>query len=571
MASKNQRYAPIHEHRAHALVSEPDRSSDTSAKSKAPLGWWTGPASRVDRRPDAIREAVQDTGRPVILISDRGACARVTGGTAILGAGVTEGEAFPIVGYSPASPPEHLGDPGFLLDHGLRYPYIAGAMANGIGSAEIVEAMGRAGMLGFFGAAGLPLEAVEAAIDRLSHSLEGRPYGFNLIHSPNEPGLESAVVELYIQRGVHLASASAYLDLTLPVVRYRVHGIHEDSQGRIVTPNRLIAKVSRIEVATKFFSPPPERLLKPLVDTGNITEEQARLAARIPMAQDITAEADSGGHTDNQPALALIPALMALRDQMQERHGYSETLRVGAAGGISTPISAAAALSMGAAYILTGSVNQSCVEAGTSQTVRTMLAAAEQADVAMAPAADMFEMGVKVQVLKRGTLFAMRAQKLYELYRACESLESIPETDMAALGKNYFRAPVNAVWSQCRDFFAERDPAQLERAAKDPKHKMALVFRWYLGQSSNWANAGDPSRTIDYQIWCGPSMGAFNGWVKGSFLEEPEHRRVVTVALNILHGASLLTRINALRSQGVQPLRSWSEYRLRPVEELRVH
>ena len=189
----------------------------------------------------------------MILISDRGACARVTGGTAILGAGVTEGEAFPIVGYSPVSLPEHLGDPGFLLDHGLRYPYIAGAMANGIGSAEIVEAMGRAGMLGFFGAAGLPLEAVEAAIDRLSHSLEGRPYGFNLIHSPNEPGLESAVVELYIQRGVHLASASAYLDLTLPVVRYRVHGIHEDSQGRIVTPNRLIAKVSRVEVATKFF------------------------------------------------------------------------------------------------------------------------------------------------------------------------------------------------------------------------------------------------------------------------------------------------------------------------------
>jgi len=534
------------------------------------LGWWTGPASCVDRRPDAVREAVQDTRQPVILISDRGACAPVTGGTAILGAGVPEREALPIVGYSPANPPEHLGDPGFLSDHGLRYPYIVGAMANGIGSAEIVEAMGRAGMIGFFGAAGLPLEAVETAIDRLSHSMEGRPYGFNLIHSPNEPDLESAVADLYIQRGVYLASASAYLDLTLPVVRYRVHGIHVDSLGRIVTPNRLIAKASRIEVATKFFSPPPERLLKSLVDTGDITEEQARMAARIPMAQDITAEADSGGHTDNQSALALMPALMALRDQMQERHGYSQTLRVGAAGGISTPISAAAALSMGAAYILTGSVNQSCVEAGTSDAVRKMLAAAEQADVTMAPAADMFEMGVKVQVLKRGTMFAMRAQKLYDLYRAYESLEAIPKTDMAPLEKSYFQAPVNAVWRQCRDFFADRDPAQLERAAKDPKHKMALVFRRYLGQSSHWANAGDPSRTIDYQIWCGPAMGAFNGWVRGSFLDEPEHRSVVTVALNILHGAALLTRINALRSQGVKPPRSWSEYRPRPMEELCV-
>ena len=519
---------------------------------------------------DAVREAVQDTARPVILISDRGAYARVTGGTATLGARVPERGGFPIVGYSPANSPEHLGDPGFLSDHGLRYPYIAGAMANGIGSAEIVETMSRAGMLGFFGAAGLSLDEVETAIDRLSRSLEGRPYGFNLIHSPNEPDLEAAVADLYIRRGVHLVSASAYLDLTLPVVRYRVHGIHEDFQGRIVTPNRLIAKASRIEVSAKFFSPPPERLLKSLVDIGDITEEQASLAARIPVAQDITAEADSGGHTDKRPALALIPTLMALRDQMQERHGYAQPLRVGAAGGISTPISAAAALSMGAAYVLTGSVNQSCVEAGTSDTVREMLAAAEQADVTMAPAADMFEMGVKVQVLKRGTMFAMRAQKLYDLYRACESLESIPKADMAVLEKNCFRARVDAVWSQCCDFFAARDPVQLERAAKDPKHKMALVFRWYLGQSSYWANAGDPSRTLDYQIWCGPSMGAFNGWVRGSFLEEPENRSVVTVAVNILEGAALLTRVNALRSQGVKPLRSWSEFRPRPMEELVV-
>src|SRR5262245_15650010 len=92
--------------------------------------------------------------------------------------------------------PEHLGDPSFLIDHGLRYPYLAGAMANGIGSVEIVEAMGRAGMLGFFGAAGLSLERIERAIDRLQGSLGASPFGFNLIHSPTEPGVEQAVVDL---------------------------------------------------------------------------------------------------------------------------------------------------------------------------------------------------------------------------------------------------------------------------------------------------------------------------------------------------------------------------------------
>jgi PfaD family protein len=212
-------------------------------------------------------------------------------------------------------------------------------MANGIGSAEIVEAMGRAGMLGIFGAAGLPLAAVDAAIDRLGRTLgPSVPHGFNLIHSPNEPDLEAAVVALYLRRGVRLVEASAYLDLTLLVVRYRVHGIHRHGSGRIVAPNRIIAKVSRVEVASKFLAPPPAKYLRALVASGEITPEQAEWAGRIPMAHDVTAEADSGGHTDNQPAIVLLPTMLALRDRAQAHFGDDQLLRIGAAGGISTPV-----------------------------------------------------------------------------------------------------------------------------------------------------------------------------------------------------------------------------------------
>ena len=56
---------------------------------------------------------------------------------------------------------------------------------------------------------------------------------------------------------------------------------------------------------------------------------------------------------------------------------------------------------------------------------------------------------------------------------------------------------------------------------------MALVFRWYLGLSSRWANAGEPTRKVDYQVWCGPAMGAFNEWTKGSFLEHRTAQRRV--------------------------------------------
>jgi trans-AT polyketide synthase/acyltransferase/oxidoreductase domain-containing protein len=180
-----------------------------------------------------------------------------------------------------------------------------------------------------------------------------------------------------------------------------------------------------------------------------------------------------------------------------------------------------------------------------------MLAEARQADIAMAPAADMFEMGVKVQVLKRGTMFAMRAGKLFELYRGYDAIEQIPAVERAMLEKNYFRAPLETIWDQTRAYFQTRDPAQIERATRDSKHKMALVFRWYLGQSSHWANAGEPTRAVDYQIWCGPAMAAFNDWVRGSFLERAENRRVVTVAWNILYGATVLARARSLGGQGI--------------------
>jgi PfaD family protein len=514
------------------------------------FGEWSGIVVVPTTYEETLERALGRIGDPYLVVERAGVPELLEADLGALDVSVSGSDR--IVGYLPACRLEHLGDRSFCAAHRLRYPYMSGAMANGIGSVEIVEAMGRAGMLGSFGAAGLPLAKVEAAIDRLGRSLgPAVTHGFNLIHSPSEPALEEAVVALYLRRGVRLVEASAYLDLTLPVVRYRVHGIHRDASGQIVAPNRIIAKVSRVEVATKFLAPPPAKYLRALLAAGEITPEQAEWAALIPMAEDVTAEADSGGHTDNQPAIVLLPTMLALRDRIQAQYAYATPPRIGAAGGISTPWAAAAALAMGAAYVVAGSVHQACVEAGTSDAVRRMLAQAQQADIAMAPAADMFEMGVKVQVLKRGTMFAMRAAKLFELYRACDGLDQIPVAERALLEKNIFRAPLESIWEETRAFFADRDPAQLERAGRDAKHRMALVFRWYLGLSSHWANTGEPSRTVDYQIWCGPAMAAFNEWVNGSFLQQPENRRVVTVALNILYGAAVLGRARSLGAQGL--------------------
>ncbi len=514
----------------------------------APLGSWVPGNNAPTDDPAAVRAAVSDLASPVIVVETTHGPAVAAGGSVRLGSGA---DGLPVLAYLPPLRPEQLGDPTFRAEHDLRFAYKTGAMANGIASAAIVIDMAKAGMLGSYGAAGQSLPRIAQAIDEIQAAVGGATYCVNLIHSPGEPAHEMATAELLLQRGVPLVEASAYLDLTPAIVRYRVAGFKGGVGGMAYPLNHVIGKVSRVEVATKFLSPPPDRILKDLVAAGHVTATQAQLAARFPVADDVTVEADSGGHTDNRPAITLLPTILALRDRLQLQFKYFTPPRVGLAGGIATPSSVAAAFAMGAAYVVTGSVNQACVESGSSDAVRKMLAEAGQADVTMAPAADMFEMGVKLQVLKRGTMFPMRAQKLYDLYRAYPSWEAIPAVERVQVEKTHLKASFEQRWDETRAFWQGREPGQVAKADADPRHKMALVFRWYLGLSSRWANAGEPTRQLDYQVWCGPAMGAFNEWAKGSPLEQPANRTVVGVALNLLAGACVVLRRQSLRQQGV--------------------
>ena len=80
---------------------------------------------------------------------------------------------------------------------------------------------------------------------------------------------------------------------------------------------------------------------------------------------------------------------------------------------------------------------------------------------------------------------------------------------------------------------------------------MALSFRWYLGLTSHWSNIGEIGRETDYQIWAGPAIGAFNNWVKGSYLEDVSKRKTVEVAWHIMTGAAYLYRLRHLQTQGI--------------------
>ncbi len=520
-----------------------------------------------------LRAAVYEVREPIHVVREGpgGRIGVARGGHAYaIGADVSvtgeAGGAYALLGTLPAIYPEWLGDRSFCEVHQLRFPYVVGEMANGIATSHMVVAAARAGLLGFFGAAGLSPQGIRRGIDEIEGALGvGATWGSNLIHSPNEPELENETVALYIERGVTRVSASAYMELTPAIVRYSATGLTTDGRGATVRKHHVFAKVSRAEVARQFMAPAPEAMLNALVAAGQLTAREAALAARVAVAEDITVEADSGGHTDNRPLTALFPTIQQLRDEIAAANAYVRPIRVGAAGGLGTPLAVAAAFAMGAAYVMTGSVNQAAVESGLSAEGKRMLAEVDLADVMMAPAADMFEIGVKVQVVRRGTMFGVRAHRLYELYTRYESLDHIPREARERLESDVLHATLEDIWADTHAFFTTRDPREIVRAERDPKHKMALVFRWYLGRSSHWAIEGSIPRRADYQIWCGPAQGAFNAWAKGTFLEEPTNRTVVQIARNLLEGAAVVSRAQQLRTYGVPVPAGVFQYVPRPL------
>ncbi len=218
-----------------------------------------------------------------------------------------------------------LGDAQFKEEYKLKYAYVAGSMYRGIASKELLVRMGRAGMLGFFGTGGLELGQIEEAITWVQSELkDGQTYGMNLLFNPVDFQKEEETVTLFLKHGVRNIEASAYMGITLPLVRYRLTGVKRNPDGTVSSANRIIAKVSRPEVAEAFLSPAPERLVEKLAAENRITREEALLAKELPVAEDLCVEADSGGHTDGGVAYALMPAMIKLRDEMVEQHRYSK-------------------------------------------------------------------------------------------------------------------------------------------------------------------------------------------------------------------------------------------------------
>ncbi len=154
-------------------------------------------------------------------------------------------------------------------------------------------------------------------------------------------------------------------------------------------------------------------------------------------------------------------------------------------------------------------------------------------DTEYAPAGDMFEMGAKVQVLRKGVFFPARANKLYDLYRQYNSLDELDGKTRKQLQEKYFKRSFEEIFEEAKTYYPSEE---IKRAERSPKQKMAIVFRWYFGNSTRLALSGSPGQEVDYQIQCGPALGAFNQWVKGTSLENWRNRHVDEIAVKLMEG-----------------------------------
>jgi trans-AT polyketide synthase/acyltransferase/oxidoreductase domain-containing protein len=345
--------------------------------------------------------------------------------------------------------PEYLGSTTFRERYGIKYAYLAGGMYRGIASKEMIVALGKAGLMGFFGTAALFDHEIEEAIEFIQkHLTKRQAYGINFIHVPADLQAEMRVIALCLKYKVTRIEATAFMTITPALVYYHLKGLKRGIDGEIVVENKIVAKVSRPEIAELFMKPAPEMIVKQLLDEGKVTAEEVLLSESIPLSSDICVEADSGGHTDKGISTVLLPSIQSLRKEIIHKYSYIQPIHVGLAGGIGTPEAAAAAFIMNADFILTGSINQCTIEAGISNIVKDMLQSMNVQDTDYAPAGDMFEFGAKVQVLKKGVFFPARANKLYMLYNNYSSLDEIPSPIKTQLEQKYFKKTFTEIWQE---------------------------------------------------------------------------------------------------------------------------
>lgn len=136
------------------------------------IACWEPGDSRPAFRPNEIAALIQRVRQHLHIIHDHSTGSIGIGceGRIATNGAPGSGSPYRVLASLPPLYPEWPGERDFRETHKVRFAYVAGEMANGIATAQMVTAMARAQMLGFFGAAGQSLSRIEGSWVALSRT-----------------------------------------------------------------------------------------------------------------------------------------------------------------------------------------------------------------------------------------------------------------------------------------------------------------------------------------------------------------------------------------------------------------
>ncbi|WP_459480607.1 ACP S-malonyltransferase [Clostridium saccharoperbutylacetonicum] len=420
----------------------------------------------------------------------------------------------------------------FTGEYKVKYPYVIGGIERGISSKEMIVKSGTEKILSFLGTKKMDLDEIEESIiyikDRLT---EGEPFGINITYDYFNSEISEKIINLCLKYNVKNIEVSGYTNIPNCVIRYKLEGIKRKN-GSLVCENRVFYNTARLNI---------EELLKPISESTvknlsreRINYEDVSIFRNISIIDGLTIKCDGNSNNNGFNILNILPVAVRVKNKVLEKFKYMNKIYIGVGGGIGNPEALAVSFMLGADYVVTDSINQCSIEANCSELVKDLLEQVGFEDTIYVPDAERFEIGGKVQVLKKGVMFPSRANKLYELYRQYDSYYEIDEKLRSQVEKKFFMKSFEEYYDECKKGLSAEEINIIE---KDEKKKMAVVFKRYLTESSLLAQKGVDEQRMNFQIYCSPAIGVFNNYVKDSELKDWRKRSVTKIAEVLMNDA----------------------------------
>ena len=429
-----------------------------------------------------------------------------------------------------------LGNQDFERTLNLKFPYVCGSMYYGIASPEMIIRLAKAGMLGFIGTSICNIESIKRDINIIKNKLDGEVFGLGVTYNQNV-NEENSIYNLILSEDIKIIEISDYMSITKNLIKYRVKGMQKSNYSNVMQPHHVMAKVSRIEMAELFLKPAPSDIIEALLEAGEITQNEAECAACVPVADFVSITSENDIHISSVPNFMLLSEIKKLSREIQKEYLFSKCSYIGIAGGIGNPDVIALSFLLGADYVVSGSINQCCKQANISDITKNILATVDIHDCEYVPDLKNMELGIKMNVVRKGLLFPARANKLFDLYKRYNAIDEIEADVIHSIETRIFKKNINTFSKESEKFFSE---SELKTFNTNPKSKLLHIIKCYYQVALHDAIEGNENNKINFLIKCNPTMGFFNRWAKGKSIENWIDRDVDKIGIMMLEEASTI-------------------------------